>query len=43
MHEAHGLLSIAVTVSDVARILAFRFEFMPGKGQNVTVVEEEKG
>jgi hypothetical protein len=43
MHEAHGFLAIAVTVSDVARILAFRFEFVPGKGQNVTIVQGPKG
>jgi hypothetical protein len=41
MHEAHEYMAIAVTVSDVARILAFRFEFLPGKGQNVAVIEEE--
>lgn len=41
LNEAHEYMAIAVTVSDVARILAFRFEFVPGKGQKVTVVQEK--
>ncbi len=33
------MLTISFTVSDVAEILSFRFEFTPGKGQKVTVSE----
>jgi len=37
--EVVGFLTLSLTVSDVAKLLSFRFEFTPGKGQNVTVVE----